>query len=43
MITVIAQMIVNDGQMQAYLDFAVALKPMADGIEGFISMNDFRV
>ena len=39
MITVIAQMIINDGQMQAYSDFAVALKPMADGIAGFI----FRV
>jgi heme-degrading monooxygenase HmoA len=42
MITVIAQMIINDGQLQAYLDFAVALKPMAEGIEGFISNERFQ-
>ena len=42
MITVISQMILNEGQMQAYLDFAVALKPMADEIEGFISNERFQ-
>lgn len=42
MIAVIAEIILNEGQMQEYLDFATNLKPMADKIEGFISNERFQ-
>jgi len=42
MIAVISQMIINKGQMQAYLDFAITLQPMVNEIEGFISNERFQ-
>jgi len=41
MITVVSQMIINEGKLQEYLDFGVILQPMVEEIEGFISNERF--
>lgn len=42
MITVVSQMIINEGKLQEYLDFGVILQPMVEKIDGFISNERFQ-
>jgi len=42
MIAVIFEVVPRPGQMSAYLDAAGALRPLLDGIEGFISIERFQ-
>jgi len=42
MITVVSQMIINEGKLQEYLDFGIALQPMVEKIDGFISNERFQ-
>jgi heme-degrading monooxygenase HmoA len=42
MIVAIAEIILNEDQMQDYTDFAILLKPLAEDIKGFISNERFQ-
>ena len=42
MITVIFEVIPKDGQKDAYLDTAAALRPLLEDIDGFISIERFQ-
>jgi heme-degrading monooxygenase HmoA len=42
MIAVIFEVQPREGQRQAYLDIAAALRPRLDGIDGFISIERFE-
>lgn len=42
MIAVIFEVVPGPGQMNAYLDTAAALRPLLDGIDGFISIERFQ-
>ncbi|MGO4772385.1 antibiotic biosynthesis monooxygenase [Flavobacterium sp. W22_SRS_FK3] len=42
MITVIFEVIPNEGKKEEYLDIAVKLRPELDHIEGFISIERFQ-
>ncbi len=42
MIAVIFEVVPGPGQMNAYLDTAARLRPLLDGIDGFISIERFQ-
>lgn len=42
MIAVIFEVVPRPGQMSAYLDAAAALRPLLEGIDGFISIERFQ-
>lgn len=42
MIAVIFEVVPGPGQMNAYLDTAATLRPLLDGIDGFISIERFQ-
>jgi heme-degrading monooxygenase HmoA len=42
MIAVVFEVWPNDGQRQEYLDIAAALRPLLDGIDGFVSIERFE-
>lgn len=42
MIAVIFEVVPAPGQMNAYLDTAATLRPLLDGIDGFISIERFQ-
>lgn len=42
MIAVIFELVVRDGQKDAYLDMAAQLKPLLSEIEGFVSIERFE-
>lgn len=42
MIAVIFEVVPGPGQMNAYLDTAAKLRPLLDGIDGFISIERFQ-
>jgi heme-degrading monooxygenase HmoA len=42
MVAVIFEVVPHPGQMDAYLDAAAELRPLLDGIDGFISIERFQ-
>ena len=42
MIAVIFEVVPREGRQQAYLDIAAGLRPLLDGIDGFISIERFQ-
>ncbi|NIZ15198.1 antibiotic biosynthesis monooxygenase [Phaeobacter sp. HF9A] len=42
MIAVIFEVVPAEGQQQAYLDHAASLRPLFEGLEGFISIERFQ-
>ncbi|OHE89166.1 MAG: antibiotic biosynthesis monooxygenase, partial [Lysobacterales bacterium RIFOXYA1_FULL_68_6] len=42
MIAVIFELVPADGRSQDYLDIAAGLRPLLDGIDGFLSIERFR-
>ena len=42
MIAVIFEVLPADGQKEAYLDIAAAMRPMVEEVEGFISVERFQ-
>jgi heme-degrading monooxygenase HmoA len=42
MIAVIFEVVPSPGQMTAYLDTAARLRPLLDGVDGFISIERFQ-
>ena len=43
MVAVIFEVIPNEGKKEEYLDIAASLRPELDHIEGFISIERFKV
>lgn len=42
MIAVLFEVVLNDGQQDAYLDAAAALRPLVERIDGFVSIERFQ-